>query len=446
MTRTRLLLVTAAILLLPVLASQAVLAFPQPLFAWHAERGRLQLSSDRPFDAARADAVLADIERRIAAGPLPPGSNTHRIFVANAAWRRRLTFLWNGGAAGVNYYPLHNVFIRAADIDADRVLRSAGPVPPPRTLAYYAAHEIGHSLIGERIGAIANQRLPRWIREGVADTIGFGGEVDIDGLTRRLIAGDRELDPQLSGFYTRYRLLVAFFLQREGWSIDRLLASNMPQEEAEQRLLAAASHAGRLSQQVGEFRVPVDVVRNEGTARHDLEALRAHAVQHAAHHLRADAAAAQGGRHFGMREGHYAVREPIEGERVAALDVEFEAVVRCVMTDGWHGTALLLGLHVAHSARNCIRGMADSPKSDALKSGRNSAPEPSMKNIAYLLGALLIVVGAIYLLVPADQLPWFLPGADPTLPRIRVRRGLIVGGAGIVLIALGWYYSRPHRF
>ena len=30
-----------------------------------------------------------------------------------------------------------------------------------------------------------------------------------------------------------------------------------------------------------------------------------------------------------------------------------------------------------------------------------------MKNIAYLLGVLLIVVAAIYLLVPADQLPAF---------------------------------------
>ena len=68
-----------------------------------------------------------------------------------------------------------------------------------------------------------------------------------------------------------------------------------------------------------------------------------------------------------------------------------------------------------------------------------------MKNIAYLLGALLIVVGAIYLMVPADQLPWFLPGADATLPRIRVRRGLIVGGTGVALIALAWYYSRVYR-
>jgi hypothetical protein len=113
-------------------------------------------------------------------------------------------------------------------------------VPPPRTLAYYAAHEVGHSLIGERIGALANRRLPRWIREGLADYIGFGGEVDIDALTRALIADEVQMNPQRTGLYARYRLLVAYLLEREGWSVDRLLASNLPQEDAEQRLVAAS--------------------------------------------------------------------------------------------------------------------------------------------------------------------------------------------------------------
>jgi hypothetical protein len=60
----------------------AVLAFPQPLFAYHGERGALQLWSDRPFDAARADDVLADAERRIARSPLALSAGPHRIFIA----------------------------------------------------------------------------------------------------------------------------------------------------------------------------------------------------------------------------------------------------------------------------------------------------------------------------------------------------------------------------
>jgi hypothetical protein len=125
----------AAAILLVSASAAAVLAYPQPLFAYHVEQGGLQLWSDRPFDPEHGRAVLADVERRIARSPFTLGDNTLRIFVANAEWRRRLVFLWNAGAAGVNYYPLHNVFIRSSDVDSDRVLRPAGPVPPPRTLA-----------------------------------------------------------------------------------------------------------------------------------------------------------------------------------------------------------------------------------------------------------------------------------------------------------------------
>jgi len=222
-------------------AASSVLAYPQPLFRYHVEQGRLQLFSDRPFDPERGRRVLADVERRIATSPLDRRFGVHRIFVAQSEWRRRLVFLWTYGAGGVNFYPAtRNVFIRQSDIDADRVLRGGGPVPPPRTLAYYGAHEIGHSLIGERIGAVANRRLPEWIREGVADYIGFGGAVDIDALTRSLLAGDPDLDPARSGLYARYRLLVAWLIEREGWSIDRLLASRMTQAEAEARLRARA--------------------------------------------------------------------------------------------------------------------------------------------------------------------------------------------------------------
>jgi hypothetical protein len=65
-----------------------------------------------------------------------------------------------------------------------------------------------------------------------------------------------------------------------------------------------------------------------------------------------------------------------------------------------------------------------------------------MKTIAYLLGTLLIVVAAIYLLVPADALPSFFPGHETGLARVRVKHGLIAGVAGIVLIALGWFAGR----
>ena len=235
----RLLLVCVCAVMILAASVAGVLVLPQPLFTYHVAHGRLELYSDRPFNPDSGRRVLADVERRIARSPLDHRDGVHRIFVANGEWRRRLVFLWSYGASGLNYHPLtRNVFIRESDINADRVLSTVGPVPRPRTLAYYGAHEIGHSLIGEHIGAFANWRLPVWIREGLADYIGFGGNVDIDALTRALRSDEDELDPKRSELYARYRLLVAFMLVREGWSIDRLLASNMPQAEAEKRVLA----------------------------------------------------------------------------------------------------------------------------------------------------------------------------------------------------------------
>jgi hypothetical protein len=232
----------AAIVLIAGGGVLALLLDPQPLYAYGASEGRLAIHSDRPFDQDKARLLLAEVERRLASAPaeLRDDASGYHVFVANSQWRRRLAFLWNYGAGGVNYYPIAwNAFLRQADIDAGVLLRGDGaPVPQPRTLAYYAAHEIGHSLIGRRTGALANWRLPAWIREGLADYIGFGGEVDIKALAAAMRRGDPDLDPKKSGLYARYRLLVAFMLEREGWPVDRLLQSDMPIAEAE-RILAA---------------------------------------------------------------------------------------------------------------------------------------------------------------------------------------------------------------
>jgi hypothetical protein len=217
----------------------AALMHPPPLFPYHAEYGRLSLYADRPFDAGRADQILVDVERRLSRSSLND-DHAHRIFITGSEWRRRILFLWNAGAAGVNYYPLtRNVFIARADVDGDRVMTSAGePKPRPRTLGYYVAHEIAHTLIKEQLTTLQQLKLPRWINEGLADDIGFGDDADIEGLVQRLHAGDPALDPARSGHYDRYRLLVRYVIKRNGWTAAELIASFMPESEAEAGLAA----------------------------------------------------------------------------------------------------------------------------------------------------------------------------------------------------------------
>jgi uncharacterized membrane-anchored protein YitT (DUF2179 family) len=65
-----------------------------------------------------------------------------------------------------------------------------------------------------------------------------------------------------------------------------------------------------------------------------------------------------------------------------------------------------------------------------------------MKAIVIILGVILIVVAAVYLLVPADALPAFFPGHETGLMRVRAKHGMLAGALGIVLLALGWWMGR----
>ena len=65
-----------------------------------------------------------------------------------------------------------------------------------------------------------------------------------------------------------------------------------------------------------------------------------------------------------------------------------------------------------------------------------------MRAILYLLGIILIVLAAVYLLMPADHLPSFLPGYAADLPRPRMKHGYVAGVAGVVALLLGWVIGR----
>jgi hypothetical protein len=59
-----------------------------------------------------------------------------------------------------------------------------------------------------------------------------------------------------------------------------------------------------------------------------------------------------------------------------------------------------------------------------------------MKLVLSLIGVVLLVVAAVYFLVPADQLPTFFPGHEAGLARIRIKHGAVAGVLGIVCLVL----------
>jgi len=65
-----------------------------------------------------------------------------------------------------------------------------------------------------------------------------------------------------------------------------------------------------------------------------------------------------------------------------------------------------------------------------------------MKPVLTVLGIVLLVVAAVYVLVPADQLPGFFPGHEAGATRVHLKHGVVSGVAGIVLIAAGIWLGR----
>lgn len=65
-----------------------------------------------------------------------------------------------------------------------------------------------------------------------------------------------------------------------------------------------------------------------------------------------------------------------------------------------------------------------------------------MKLVLTLLGVVLLVIAAVYFLIPADQLPGFLPGHEAGVARVHAKHGIVSGAAGLVLLAAGVWMGR----
>jgi uncharacterized membrane protein len=65
-----------------------------------------------------------------------------------------------------------------------------------------------------------------------------------------------------------------------------------------------------------------------------------------------------------------------------------------------------------------------------------------MKLVLTLLGVILLILAGVYFMMPADQLPSFLPGHEAGVTRVHTKHGIVAAVAGLVLIAAGWWIGR----
>jgi len=65
-----------------------------------------------------------------------------------------------------------------------------------------------------------------------------------------------------------------------------------------------------------------------------------------------------------------------------------------------------------------------------------------MKLVLTVLGVVLLVIAAVYVLVPADQLPGFFPGHEAGVMRVHLKHGAVSGVLGLVLLIAGVFVGR----
>lgn len=237
----RTLLCAGAALAIPIFAFCALVAWPDPLFAYSLGAGKIVIASDRPIPSAGGERVLQDCERLLERSPLKTKSRRYRLYVTNENWRQRLFFLPNREAWGLAYGLAGTAFLTGANFETGRVMHWGYVGTPPRTLAWLCAHELTHLITFEHLG-LAAFRVPRWAFEGLADYVGIENRESFEQLRDAL--GDRPVDIPMMvryGSYPRYRLLVTFFIERKGWSVDQLLHTKLTAEQANEILLADAT-------------------------------------------------------------------------------------------------------------------------------------------------------------------------------------------------------------
>ncbi|MDX2043534.1 MAG: hypothetical protein SF097_20115 [Acidobacteriota bacterium] len=217
-----------------------LLSVPQPFFDSSVCAKNLTLYSDQPFATEAGQRVLQQVEAKLMTSPLYLAEQKHEVFVCNARWRQRIFFTYVYGVGGVNYYPLTtNVFLRDSLIEENCLIGPKGSrVPGERTLDYFIAHEITHTMTGQAVGGIAYHRLPQWKREGYADYVGKGAAFNYDEARKAFLANDPKMDWAKSGLYWRFHLLVAHLLDKQHWSVQQMLTERIEQSAVEEMIRA----------------------------------------------------------------------------------------------------------------------------------------------------------------------------------------------------------------
>jgi hypothetical protein len=65
-----------------------------------------------------------------------------------------------------------------------------------------------------------------------------------------------------------------------------------------------------------------------------------------------------------------------------------------------------------------------------------------MRLVAFVLAIICIIVAVMYFVMPAGQLPTFMPGYEAGSLHVHMKHGIIAAVAAVVLFLIGWLLGR----
>jgi hypothetical protein len=65
-----------------------------------------------------------------------------------------------------------------------------------------------------------------------------------------------------------------------------------------------------------------------------------------------------------------------------------------------------------------------------------------MRLLAYLVAIICIIAAVMYFVMPAGQLPTFMPGYEAGSVHIHTKHAIIALVLGVILAVIGWFVGR----
>lgn len=189
------------------------LFFPEPFFPNKLTIDSVTVYSDESIPTSEITTIVKTALQRVRKSKIYKKDIKERLFIANNP------FLWayfsniNYKASGLNYVCFnHTIFFRKADIKNNRLYGYSGKVAKgDRTLDYFMAHEMTHSLEFYSMPWYTYPLTTNWVLEGYCDYVAHDSKKYEEYLNHYLNV------PETTGakYYSRARTMVAYLLEKE---------------------------------------------------------------------------------------------------------------------------------------------------------------------------------------------------------------------------------------